>query len=228
MEIESLDDLDLGKTVKLCVYGTAGSGKTTLIGTLPGKILLLSAESGLLPLKRLPKERKKDIDVFTLTTFEQAIEAYDRLKKEHVKYDWIAIDSISEIADAFLRHALKSEKDPRKAYGNLSQAVGGLFRDLRDLPTSIYMAAKEERIKDDATGRVTYEPSFPGGQLARDVPHLYDELFRLGVTTDGKRVLICHPDGQCKVKDRSGVLDQFEEPDLGIIARKISEASTED
>lgn len=223
----TLDDLDLGGQVKIAVYGRAGTGKTRLVGTLPGRVRLISAESGLLSLNALPREVKRRISVVQITTFDQAAAEYARLKTAHTDYDWIAIDSISELADLFLREMLATAKDPRQAYGEMSRRVGDLFRNLRDLPCNVYMAAKEEQTKDDATGKISYGPSFPGGQLPRDVPHLYDELFRLAITREGDRVLITSSDTQSYAKDRSGLLDQYEPADLGEIARKIAGEATD-
>ena len=46
----SLKDAIESRATKYLVYGGSGVGKTTLIASLPGKILILSAESGLLSL----------------------------------------------------------------------------------------------------------------------------------------------------------------------------------
>ena len=46
--IVSPDDLVDKQGAKILVYGAAGSGKTTLCSTGPGKILIISAEAGLL------------------------------------------------------------------------------------------------------------------------------------------------------------------------------------
>ena len=49
--IVSPSELVDNQGAKILVYGEAGSGKTTLCSTAPGKILMISAEAELLSIK---------------------------------------------------------------------------------------------------------------------------------------------------------------------------------
>lgn len=209
--------------LKVLVYGNAGAGKTTLCKTMPGNPIVISAESGLLSL------RDVDIPVIQVSTLQEVGEAYDYLVN-HPEYDWIALDSISEIAEVVLAHAKKESKDPRKAYGDLQDKMMELLRHFRDLPgRNIYMACKMERIKEESSGIMLYAPLMPGSKLAQQIPYLFDEVLALVVEKDEEgishRYLKTTTDYTYVAKDRSGKLHPDGEPaDLSIIFNKITGA----
>ena len=70
-----------------------------------------------------------------------------------------------------------------------------------------------------------YSPSLPGQRLGQGIGYLFDELFALRVERDPEgqptRWLQTGSDKQYQAKDRSGVLDLFEPPDLGAVSAKI-------
>lgn len=208
--------------IKVLVHGPAGAGKTKLCATAPGKPIIISAEAGLLSL------RDVDIPVIEVASIADVHEAYAFLMSpEGAHYDWVCIDSISEIAEVVLNTEKKATKDPRQAYGALAEQMTDLVRAFRDLPgRNVYMSCKQERIKDDATGSILYGPSAPGQRMAQALPYFFDEVFALRVEKDpeGKtvRYLQTGRDFTHEAKDRSGALDMFELPDLAAIAGKIT------
>lgn len=207
--------------LKILVSGLAGAGKTTLCATTGGNPIIISAEAGLLSL------REYDIPVITVATLEDVHEAYTYLQSEEgQRFDWVCLDSISEIAEVVLSNEKAKTKDLRAAYGALSDQMGELIRAFRDLPErNVYMTAKMERTKDEATGRLVYGPSFPGQRLSQQVAYWFDEVFVLRTDTDDAgalhRYLQTSSDLQYTAKDRSGALDIFELADLAAIAAKI-------
>ncbi|NYT81407.1 ATP-binding protein [Alcaligenaceae bacterium] len=208
--------------LKVLVYGGAGAGKTTLCKTMPGNPIIISAEGGLLSL------RDVDLPVIEVSKIEDVHEAYNYLMNDAdgKKFDWIALDSISEIAEVVLSYEKKNSKDARAAYGNLSEQMTDLLRAFRDLPgRNVYMSCKMERVKDEHTGAMLYSPSLPGAKLAQGIPYLFDEVLCLRAEKDpeGKlvRYLQTQPDFNYIAKDRSGALDAFELPNLADIAAKV-------
>ena len=205
--------------VKMLVYGQAGAGKTTLIKTLPNPIII-SAEAGLLSLQ------DADLPFIEVTTMDDLKEAYGWLTSEEgEKFESVAIDSISEIAEVVLSHEKAVAKDPRQAYGELLDQMQALIRAFRDLPgRNVYMTAKVEKSTDEM-GRMLYAPSMPGNKLAQMLPFFFDEVLALRVEKDAEgelqRSLQCVPDGLWQAKDRSGKLDTYESPDLTAIIKKI-------
>jgi phage nucleotide-binding protein len=208
--------------VKVCVYGMAGSGKTRLCASTGGSPIIISAEAGLLSL------RDVNIPVIEVSSIDDVKDAYRMVSEsaECKEFDWICLDSISEIAEVVLSSEKKNTKDPRQAYGALQETMYDLVRAFRDLPRNVYMSAKAERIKDDHTGSVLYGPSMPGQKLGQALPYFFDEVFALRVEKDSEgnmqRWLQTQPDFQWGAKDRSGALEVWEAPDLAAIAAKIN------
>ena len=207
--------------VKILVYGQAGAGKTSLIRTLRSPIVL-SAEAGLLSIAG------SDIPYIEIHNLDELNEAYTYVRDHVEEYGTIVLDSISEIAEVVLSAEKAKNKDLRQAYGALQDTMNILIRSFRDLPTNVYFSAKMEKVQDD-TGRVYYGPSAPGTKVSQSLPYFFDEVFALRVEQDqnGKfqRWLQTSLDSTFIAKDRSGKLEQFEEPNLGAIIEKIGGAN---
>lgn len=206
--------------IKLLVHGPSGAGKTVLCATTAASAIIISAEAGLLSL------RGHDIPVVDVKTLQDVYDAYEYVAEGDGKvYDWVCLDSISEIAEVVLATEKKGSKDPRQAYGALADQMGDLIRAFRDLPgRNVYFSCKQERETDDK-GVTRYYPSLPGKRLTQGISYFFDEVFALHVEKDeagaSHRYLQTQRDYAYEAKDRSGALDLYEEPDLGKIAAKI-------
>lgn len=212
--------------VKICIHGRAGVGKTHIVRTLPEPILL-SAEAGVLSLRdvRIPQ--------ITISSFQEMEEAYNFLTlSEHAKgFQSVALDSISEIAEQCLSHFKAVKKDGRAAYGEMQDEMSKWIRKFRDLPGfHVYFSAKQEYTQNEMN-QTKFGPSMPGRKMTQDMPYFFDELFslELGQTPEGVvyRYLRTKPDLQYEAKDRSGVLDEIEEPHLGKVINKILAGTTQ-
>lgn len=206
--------------VRLLVYGQAGAGKTSLIKTLPSPIVL-SAEGGLLSIA------DADIPFIEIKDMADLIEGYQWLieSEDAKKFESVALDSISEIAEVVLSAEKKKTKDPRQAYGAMQEVMADMIRSFRDLPGKhVYFSAKVEKTQDEM-GRILYSPSMPGNKTGQSLPYFFDEVLALRVEKDAdgntQRALMCDSDGLWLAKDRSGKLDAWEAPDLGAIINKI-------
>lgn len=205
--------------VKCLVYGQSGAGKTRLCSTVEAP-LIISAEAGLLSL------RDHDLPYVEVNSIDELREVYSFVtsSKEADQFNWIMLDSISEIAEVVLAAEKAKSRDPRKAYGELQDQMTSLMRSFRDLPRNVYMSAKCERVQDES-GALMFQPSMPGNKLAQQIPYLFDEVFALRVhkNEDGtiSRALQTASDGSYTAKDRSGALETYESADLGAIYRKI-------
>lgn len=216
MEIKNTSNVT-AQYLKVLVHGPAGAGKTRLCSTTGGKPLILSAESGLLSLK------KYNLDYLEITCMQDMYDAFGIAAKSD--HDWICLDSVSEIAEVVLSTEKAKTKDPRKAYGEMQEQMMQFLRGFRDLKKNIYMSAKQERVKDEITGGFYFGPSAPGQKVGPAMPYLFDEVFAAHVWKDneGKEHygLQTRRDAQYEAKDRSGELDFVEPSDLGHIYRKI-------
>lgn len=207
--------------VKIMVYGSSGGGKTRLCGTAPSPIII-SAESGLLSLAEV------DIPVIEVNTVEDVNDVYNWAisSEEAKKYDTLCLDSITEIAEVLLTTFKAEDKDARAAYGRLADEMTKTIRSFRDLKgKNVYFTAKQVTLTNDV-GVTSYVPSMPGKTLLNGLPFFFDEVLsiQLGKLENGTqyRYLQTFSDRQRDCKDRSGKLDQKEEPNLQKIFNKIS------
>jgi hypothetical protein len=207
--------------IKILVHGPAGSGKTTMAATTGKPTLIISAESGLLSIKDAPDY----IQVAEVKSLDDLGEVYAILTSPDHGFEWVILDSVSEIGEVVLAEEKKNNKDARAAYGQLIELMTLMLKKFRDLPINVMMTCKQQRITDDDTGRNVYAPSLPGARLANDLPYLFDEVLALRVEVDPEgspyRVLQTGTDMRYVAKDRSGKLEMFEEPNLGKLYAKI-------
>lgn len=207
--------------VKCLVYGRAGAGKTLMASTAPSPIIL-SAEAGVLSL------RGYEIPMIQITKVEDLTESLEWVtrSREAQQFQTIYIDSITEIGEVVLANAKRQVKDPRQAYGELIDKMITTIKAFRDVQGKhVVMTAKQELQKDENTGTSINGPSMPGSKVGPALPYLFDEVFRLGVQKDqdgnNYRFLQTFPDFQYEGKDRSGVLDPIEPPNLAHVFNKI-------
>ena len=220
--------------VKMLVYSEAGMGKTMLCATAPAP-LILSAEAGLLSLRRKNIERMfgvntpgiaYEIPVLQIETHQDLSAAYQFIVSDPraKQFKTICLDSISEIAERILANALKVNKDGRAAYGQLYEELPAIIRAYRDLVGyHVYFSAKLEPVRG-ATGIVRNWPSMPGNKLGPELPYYFDEVFKLcDMLHEGKtyRALQTSRDSLNEAKDRSGTLSLYEQPNLTNIINKV-------
>ena len=220
MEIRKVSEVARFHGIKAILAGPPGAGKTYSIRTCPGNPLILSAESGLLSIKDL------DSDVVVIKHADELREVYQYVAGNPEQYDWLFLDSISEIAEMILTDEKGKVKDQRQAYMALSDQMIRIVKAFRDLSgINIVLIAKEETRTD---GLAVAEKIFscPGQKLAQSLPYLFDEVLWLRTRTDEdgaiRRVFQCQPnESYPQIKDRSGMLDMYETPDWGHIYNKI-------
>lgn len=226
---EAIEDNGL----KMMAYGFAGSGKTVLCSTTGQSTIILSAEAGLLSLKKVLKEKpalKKLIKVIQIKNIDDLQNALDLfIDSDERICNWICLDSISEIAEVILAEEKLTEKDKRAAYGNLTDRCMDILRKFRDLPEyNVLMTAKMVRSEDE-NGKNYFGPSFPGKGVAQNIPYMLDEVFVLRVEEQedengdlvNTRFLQTVIDSKYYAKDRSGELNDFEKPNIAKIFKKI-------
>lgn len=226
LNFSTTDQESVKHGIKVLVYGRAGMGKTTLCGTAPAP-LIISAEAGLLSLRR------KRIPVITVTTMQDVWDAYTwcstKAKAQGIKT--ICLDSISEITEKVLVAAKKKSNDGRAAYGDMASQTIELVKAFRDLSGfHVVITAKETTSKNPITNVEMAGPTAPGQQVGPALPYLFDEVFHAatGQDNNGKTYyyLRTRASFNADAKDRSGVLDEIEYPDLGHIFAKIMQPTT--
>lgn len=229
MKITSLQEAVQSNGTKLFVYGLAGVGKTPLILTMPGHGLVVNAEAGLLSLMGRPAAGT--FDVASITSIGDMQEVHRLLKGKH-DYQWVFIDSISEIAEVLIAEEKAKTKDPRQAYGALIDRMTALLRAFRDLPLDVVCIGKAARVREEDTGRSTVEILIPGSKIGAAIPYLFDEVLYQFTNVDRETGITStwlqtKSDSRVVARDRSGRLDDFESPDLGEVLNKIKSPASD-
>lgn len=213
--IISTADASMAHGCKVMVYGNAGTGKTRLCASAPAPIIL-SAERGLLSLRQF------NLPAIEIENYGQLIDAYNWLASSHEarQFATVCLDTVSEIAEVVLGEE-KQKKNATahgRAWGETADQLVKVFRNFRDLPRHVYFGAKQEYAQDGTTGARYHQPSFPGQALKNAAPYFFDEVFQLVPWRDPQtginyRFLRTQPDNQNVAKDRSGVLNEWENAD---------------
>ena len=214
---------------KILVYGMAGAGKTTLAKTAPGKVLVISAEAGLLSIKDA-----RNVEAIEVKEASEVMELHNALKSGTLQYDTVVLDSVSEISEILLVWEKSRSKDPRMAYGNVQESVTNLMRAFRDLNMHVLFLCKEDVVNDD--GILRHAPKMVGTKLGESITYFFDEVLALRIIEDqdedGKNVQTrwlqtAYGQGY-KAKDRSGKLDNFEKPNISALIEKLGCSLTTD
>lgn len=223
MNLKSLRPLNqLAKRggVKAVIYGQPGTGKTPLMGTCPNPVALIT-EPGLLSARRI-----ENVDAFEADTAKKIYEFFNWFFKsnERKKYNTLCVDSLSQLAEIILKEEESNNKHGLKAYGEMARKVFDLCHSLYYInDINLYLVCKLDRI--DQGGNLLARPYFPGKDLNVKIPHLFDEIFYLcktsipGVVGEVTAVRT-HETFGITARDRSGNLNEFEQPNFSEIFRK--------
>lgn len=204
---------------KCIIYGPPGMAKTPISASAPRPVLC-SVEPGLASM------RKSNIPTWEADTPAKIEEFLKWVhgSAETQNYDTFCLDSISEIAEVFLRQELARNSHGMKAYGAMATRVMKIVRDLFYMPNKhVYLIAKQG-FRDESFVN-TAIPGFPGKELEKEIPHLFDEIFYINkqmVPGQPREVLAIRtqPISGIMARDRSGNLDELEPPNLTAIFNK--------
>jgi hypothetical protein len=223
-------------SLKMLVFGQSGSGKTTFCSTAGEPTLIISAESGLLSIAHA------DCDVIELNTddkgevlpkekrIQRLMDIYKFLCSEDArkKYKWVVIDSLTEVGQNLvekLKADFPDRKDGLVLWGEYAQAIRGVIKSFRDLPSYNVLFTALAIDERDENGKRTIAIDL-NGKISQQLPQYFDEVFFLHVRKEKDdtivRKLLCKPNDVVPyAKDRSGKLNDTENPNLKDIAEKI-------
>jgi len=228
------------------IIGQAGIGKTALLRTIMGqdydsatgtwvqrenpigRVCVLSAESGLLCVQDLV--RSGHVEGFNISTLQEFKEALQYLSQPEARtrYEWIFIDSLTEIASRCVEAMKIKYPDAGKSFqlwGEYTDTMTMLIKAFRDAQAfNVIFSCLDTKEKDDLN-RFFTSPDLQGAQLKQRLPSYFDEVlfYALFNDPDGRpfRAFVCQPTDKYPAKDRSGRLAQFEPPCLRHLYRKI-------
>jgi hypothetical protein len=152
------------------------------------------------------------------------------------EYDIIFVDSLTAMSRLSFTHCEqlpeatteRGKKDPRWVYGAHARLMLGALNHLQHARgRTVIFVAILERVTDDFHV-VTWQPQLEGAKTARELGGIVDQVVSMQWIDfgDGKpvRAFVCtspNPWGY-PAKDRSGRLQQIEEPNLGKLLAKLT------
>jgi hypothetical protein len=225
MLIQTLEAAAAQNGWKFFLFGFAGVGKTPSLLTIPGHGLIVNAEAGLRSM--LGRQAAGTFDVVCVKSIKDLKEVHTHLASGQHQYTWVALDSVSEIAEVIINEEKARSPDPRKAYGKLIEKMDPLLKDFRDLALDVYMIGKAANVKEEETGRITIEIAIPGSKVGPSIPYLFDEVFYMLETEDRETGDVnawfqTKANSKVRCRDRSGRLAPFEPVDFGAILAKLN------
>lgn len=246
----ALKPITSDSTDRFCcmVIAESGMGKTSLIRTVLGqewqesekkwapkaengaeRVCVLSAESGLLCVRDLVKGGKVEgFEIGSITDFKEAYELLSSNSEAKSRYQWVFVDSLTEISDRCNKYM--REKYPEKTktfdrwdeYSVLMTTLIKGFRDLTDYNVVFTCLPSTDK---DANNVRFIAPNVVGKSLKETLVSIFDEVFYMKSfqSDDGTdfRAFVTGPYENYPAKDRSGMLDLIEKPDLAWIKKKI-------
>lgn len=239
----------LNSSSTLFIDGEAG---TLALGNWPAKVLNVRAEAQRLSvhpwemcraiacLLAGPDPKATD-GPYSLDSYNKYVAALgDGLFDE---FDTIYIDSATVVSrwsfdwakkqpEAFSER--KGKLDTRGTYGLHGREFVEWATQLQHQPKNIIMSCILDEKTDDFSRKV-FEPQIVGGMAGRELPGIFDIVLTLAKIPAGNeqsdeqipRWFVTQHGNQYgfPAKDRSGVLDPFEAPDLGALISKIQNAN---
>ncbi len=203
MEILNGKDLKLRRQTVL-LYGAPGTGKTTALGALPGRTLIIDVDRGAdvlmgnerVDIVRLDPEMKNMKDVL------------GELEKECV-YDNVCLDSLSELERGLLTFLGRTGKNggaPELAHYNQVQfKMVDTCRRLRVLPANIVLTAWEEYKEVVAVDGTKFTQTRPmmSGKTAENICGLCDIVGEVVISPkDANRYIRLEAQATLVAKDR--------------------------
>ena len=210
--------------MKILAYGPPGTGKTPIAQTA-NKPVLCAIEPGLLSMKNatgLATWAAHDED--PVKCLAKCHEFFDWAFRsaESKQFETICVDSVTEYAQVVLKCELKGNKHGMQAYGKMAETVMNMMNAIYYSDRNWYLICKQSITEIE--GQPTKMPGFPGGQINRDIPHLFDEILCLDMANIpgvGQQIAFRTKKAFGVVaRDRSGNLAEFEPPHLGQIFQK--------
>lgn len=200
-DIFNLEDLEQDSLLIL-LYGIPGIGKTTVLGNLKGKTLIIDVDKGTNVLSKkdyLTDEQRKNIKVKRLKEdLSDLVPLLQELEKQN-PYDNICLDTVTELEKSMLTvygRLGKNDGAPELShYNKVGFKIVDYCRRLRSLKSNIILTsweAQKEYIAPDGTKYTQAVPMF-SGKTADNIMGLCDIVGRVEISTkeetEGKRYI---------------------------------------
>lgn len=256
VEFDLPDDIvgleDYTESINMLIYGDSGSGKTVTAGS--ARTLILATEAGTVSAARQGSTAKVWNAVGNFPRVTDCYEwLYDNADKENFPFDWVAIDTGTEMQHLMLRHIVGERVDAGSAknlnpykvelqeYGEMHEMFRDYVKKFNDLPINTLWTAQAMQVEDQE-GNEFRLPSFQGKgyQMATWVAaqmHCYGYLHMRTVQhPETKRVreirsIQWQNSKEVRAKDRFDCLGMYTnilkgKPNLELLTKKIEESAS--
>lgn len=156
----------------LLLYADSGTGKTVFAGS-DARVLFLAPENdGMLSAIRMGSKADK-IDVFAWEDMKEAYEWLYAHPEVFADYDWLVVDSITEMQDMAKKYVIRMTANEKKRkghdpevmqlqdYGTMHTLVENMVRGLNELPVNLLWTATAKKV-EDADGNEFLVPELQG------------------------------------------------------------------
>lgn len=224
MEIKSVNRNAVADGFAGILYSDSGTGKTTLLDSLPEKKLyIVSIEAGLSVLKKdhdyhetlMPTLKKPNLFIDSIR------EAYEFLRFQQHSYEYVAIDSTSEM-ERFLQYSaccLASKTIPTLHHiGTAASLMRKMIMEFRDLkkaannavnrPINVILIAGSFPLETLRTDEKVTTRRFPSltKKFSQEICALVDFVGHMEVNESQNRLLRFHPTSEVMAKTRYSCL----------------------
>ena len=202
MQILKASELEQHKTTAL-IYGPPGIGKTTMLGMLPGKTLIIDVDKGTSVLKG-----NENVDIVRLGDDLKDLPIILRELGSDCKYDNVCIDSLSELERGMLayfgRIGTNDGVPNLQDYGRVNYKLVDYCRQYRALDANVIFTAWEDRREIVAPTGEKYTQLCPllRDKVVDNVCGLCDMVGRIFVGKDGERAILLEGSQGLVAKDR--------------------------
>lgn len=150
--IKKFNELETPKTVKMMVYGVAGSGKTTLALSAPAP-LLLDFDNGV---HRVNIEHLKDVDTVQVTAWQEVKQLLGMVPgvpaEDLSDYETIVVDTIGKMMDYVITHVCGAKQPSLRDWGAINAEFQNFTRALSNIGKHvIFVAHRDTRKEGDDT-----------------------------------------------------------------------------
>lgn len=150
--IKKFNELETPQTVKMMVYGVAGSGKTTLALSTPSP-LLLDFDNGV---HRVNIEHLKDVDTVQVTSWAEVKQLLGMLPNQPAEdlsdYKTIVVDTIGKMMDYIIGYVCGTKQPSIRDWGAINAEFQGFTRALSSIGKHIvFVAHRDTRKEGDDT-----------------------------------------------------------------------------
>lgn len=169
-----IDLEDYTESKNILEYGDTGVGKTAQLGTLPGRVLLIATETGTVTIRRFMKRyglKPGKVKVWPVHKWDDLVEAYKYLAERAGDWDWVAVDSATNMQQLALRAILNKavvenpNRDEDIPAIQDHQKWQNMFKrfvtDFNELPVNVLWTATAMR-REDQEGEDLTLPAIQG------------------------------------------------------------------